>query len=70
MGTALKYHCDELYYNSKAINKLQKMLTTIKAKPKPYIYMCGCVCHFLNNTRENVSPKARPENDLCNLQRP
>ena len=32
MGTALKYHCDELYYNSKAINKLQKMLTTIKAK--------------------------------------
>ena len=33
MGTALKYHCDELYYNSKAINKLQKMLTTIKAKP-------------------------------------
>lgn len=46
MGTALKYHCDELYYNSKAINKLQKMLTTIKVKPKPYISICAdCLCH-------------------------
>ena len=43
MGTALKYHCDELYYNSKAINKLQKMLTTIKAKPMSNIYMRACV---------------------------
>jgi len=42
MGTALKYHCDELYYNSKAINKLQKMLTTIKAKQMSNIYVvCG-----------------------------
>lgn len=53
MGTALKYHCDELYYNSKAINKLQKMLTTIKAKPTSNIYVRACVSHFYNNTRKN-----------------
>ena len=56
MGTALKYYCDELYYNSKAINK--QMLTTIKAKPKPYIYARVSVCHFYNNTRKNDPLKA------------
>ena len=45
MGSALKYHCDELYYNSKAINKLQKMLTTIKAKQMSDIYSAS-ECHL------------------------
>lgn len=51
MGTALKYYCDELYYNSKAINKLQKMLTTIKAEQIANIYVLTAYV-ILYNTRK------------------
>ena len=65
MGTALKYHCDELYYNSKAINKLQKMLTTIKAKPISNICRVGGGSVPFYIILENGSHPTKPENNIC-----